>query len=186
MIFYLVRHGQTDWNIEKRMQGHSDVPMNETGLRQIRALADKLAESRISFDRLISSPLVRAKESAELIAKRTGFPGPILFDENFIERDCGLLEGEIWRPELDLDDPKYRMETPAALCERAERALAAYRFSEDERVMIVAHGAILTAVRTVLSDYKISLFDSDAPVIQGNVLCCEKKDGAAAAFYPLF
>ncbi len=42
MIFYLVRHGQTDWNNEKRMQGHMDIPMNEEGIRQINELAEAL------------------------------------------------------------------------------------------------------------------------------------------------
>lgn len=177
MVFYLVRHGQTDWNTEKRMQGHANIPMNETGIKQISDLADRIADDGIVFDRMIASPLERAKKSAEIIAEKTGFKKEIVFDNDFIERDCGKLEGVIWTPELDLDDPEYEMELIPELNKRAERALAKYDFAEDERVMIVSHGAILTAVRTVLSDYTLDFFDRNEPVIQGDVLRIERKDG---------
>ena len=103
-----------------------------------------------------------------------------------MERDCGLLEGEIWRPELDLEDPKYRMETIEELLDRAKRALDKYTFSEDERIMIVSHGAFLAAVRSILSDQKIENFDRTVPVIQGNVLCCVKEEGKETVFFNLF
>ena len=177
MIFYLVRHGQTDWNTEKRMQGHADIPMNETGIKQINELAENIAKEGIIFDRLIASPLERAKKSAEIIAEKTGFKKEIIFDIDFIERDCGKLEGAIWTPELDLDDPKPELELIPELNKRAERALAKYDFAEDEKVMIVSHGAILTAVRTVLSDYTLDFFDRNEPVIQGDVLRIERKGG---------
>ncbi len=186
MIVYLVRHGQTDWNNEKRMQGHRDIPMNEAGLQQIRELAERLAKAGIVFDRLIASPLDRAKTTAEIIAEKTGFTGNIEFDWDFIERDCGLLEGVVWTPELDLDDPKYNMETIPEMTERARNTLKKYDFGEDERVMIVSHGAILTAVRTVLSDDTMDFFDRTEPIIQGNVLCCEKREGKETVFYNLF
>ena len=186
MIFYLVRHGRTDWNNEKRMQGHANIPMNEEGIQQINDLADRIVEEGITFDRLISSPLDRAKKSAEIIAEKTEFED-IVFDDDFIERSSGKLEGEIWTPELDLDDPKYELETIPDLCKRAERALGKYTFAEDEKVMIVAHGAILMAVRTVLSDYKIDYFDRTEPAVtQGNILCCEKAEGKETSFYILF
>ena len=186
MIFYLVRHGQTDWNNERRFQGRTDIPMNEAGIRQISDLADRLVQSGIRFDRLIASPLSRAKKTAELIAERTGFPDDIVFDADFVERSCGALEGQLWTPDLDLNDPAYGMETDRELCERAERALAKYTFSNDERIMIVSHGAMLTAVRTVLSDHKLDLYDKTASVIQGNVLCCVKEEGKETVFYNLF
>ena len=73
MIIYLVRHGQTDWNNERRMQGHKNIPMNKVGIQQINDLADKIVEAGLRFDRLISSPLDRARKSAEIIANKTGF-----------------------------------------------------------------------------------------------------------------
>ncbi|MBQ7060788.1 MAG: histidine phosphatase family protein [Clostridia bacterium] len=186
MIFYLVRHGQTDWNNERRFQGQTDIPMNEAGIRQIGELADGLVRRGIRFDRLIASPLIRAKRTAEIIAERTGFPDDIVFDADFMERSCGALEGQLWTPELDYTDPAYGMETDRELLKRAGRALRKYAFTKDERVMIVSHGAMLYAVRTVLSDHKLGLDDRTAPVIQGNVLCCVKEEGRDAVFFNLF
>ncbi len=186
MIFYLVRHGQTDWNNEKRMQGHVNIPMNETGIQQINDLADRIKKEGIRFDRLIASPLDRARKSAEIIAEKTEFKEEIIFDADLIERNCGLLEGKVRTPETDLEDPKYDMETIPELCERAQRALDKYVFKEDEKIMIVSHGAFLTAVRTVLSDFKIDYHDRTEPVIQGNVLCCEINKGKDVLFYNLF
>ena len=186
MIFYLVRHGQTDWNNERRFQGQTDVPMNEAGIRQISELADRLARDGIRFDRLIASPLIRAKRTAEIIAEKTGFRGEIVFDGDFMERYCGALEGKLWTPDLDYDDPVYGMETDLELLERAGRALGKYVFSKDERVMIVSHGAMLYAVKEVLSDRDPEPDCEMTPVIQGNVLCCEKEEGKAAVFFNLY
>ena len=73
MKLYLVRHGQTDWNNERRMQGHKNIPMNEVGIQQINDLADRIKKEDIRFDRLICSPLDRAKKSAEIIKDKTGY-----------------------------------------------------------------------------------------------------------------
>lgn len=186
MIFYLVRHGQTNWNNERRFQGQTDIPMNEAGIRQISDLADRIVQSGIRFDKLIASPLEGAKRSAEIIAERTGFREKIIFDGDFMERNCGALEGQLWTPNLDFNDPAYGIETEQELLERAERALKKFGFSKDDRVMIVSHGAMLTAVRTVLSDHKLDPYDNTVPVIQGNVLCCVKEEGKGPAFFNLF
>ena len=132
MFIYLVRHGQTDWNNERRMQGHKNIPMNEVGIQQINDLADRIVETGLRFDRLISSPLDRARKSAEIIAEKTGFNGDIEIDDDFIERSNGLLEGEVWTPDLDFDDPKYKIESIPDLCKRAERALEKYSFGKDD------------------------------------------------------
>jgi probable phosphoglycerate mutase len=66
----LVRHGETDWNRDRRFQGHADIPLNAAGLDQVRELADQLAGE--SFSIVYTSPLRRASESAELIAARLG------------------------------------------------------------------------------------------------------------------
>ena len=186
MVFYLVRHGQTDWNKEGKIQGQTDIPMNGEGVRQMNELADRIVREGITFDKLIASPMDRARKSAEIIAEKTGFSGNVVFDADFIERNCGLLEGEIWHPGLNMDDPKYKRETLQEICERAETALNKYAFPDDAKIMIVSHGAMLAAVRTVLSDYKMDYKDNTVPVIQGNVLCCVKNGGEEASFFNLF
>ncbi|WP_051200921.1 histidine phosphatase family protein [Butyrivibrio sp. XPD2002] len=186
MIFYLVRHGQTDWNLETRLQGHANIPMNADGILQMNNLADKMAGIGLKVDAMISSPLGRAGESARIIADKIGFTGDIITDPAFIERDFGKLEGVDWNSGVDFEDPQYGVEGYEALCERAGKALHKYSFSKDARVMIVSHGAFLTALRDVLSDYKMNYWDREYPIIQGNALCVEVEEGKEAEFRILF
>lgn len=64
--FYIVRHGETEWNVKGLVQGHTDIPLTKKGKRQARQLAKKL--SRINFNAVFSSDLLRAKQTAQLIA----------------------------------------------------------------------------------------------------------------------
>jgi broad specificity phosphatase PhoE len=85
----LVRHGETDWNRERRFQGHADVPLNDEGRRQVGELAELLAGE--SFARAYSSPLRRAAESAEILASRLGLDmGP---SDALKEVDVGSWSG---------------------------------------------------------------------------------------------
>lgn len=98
-MIYVVRHGQTDWNIEGRNQGHTDIELNQTGIAQSQKLARKLEEIR--FDLVISSPLKRALKTAEIICS-----DPILCDERIKERYNGELEGRKDAASLvDFSDP---------------------------------------------------------------------------------
>lgn len=87
---YLVRHGETDWNRARRVQGRTDVPLNDTGRAQARATGRLLARRR--WDAVLSSPLSRAVETAQLIAAEIGLPEPEVF-EGIMERDYGEAEG---------------------------------------------------------------------------------------------
>ena len=90
MAVYLVRHGETDWNIEKRFQGQRDIPLNERGLAQARASGQAL--SGLRFGAIFASPLHRACRTAEIIAGYTG-GAPVVTDPLLIERSFGALEG---------------------------------------------------------------------------------------------
>jgi 2,3-bisphosphoglycerate-dependent phosphoglycerate mutase len=85
----LVRHGETDWNRERRFQGHADVPLNELGRRQARELAATLADD--SFDAAYASPLRRALETAEIVAADLGMP--VEAHEGLVEVDVGSWSG---------------------------------------------------------------------------------------------
>lgn len=87
---YFVRHGETDWNADGRIQGMTDVALNATGLAQAQVIADRLAEER-DFVALYTSPLRRAFATGEIIGRRLGLT-PVA-DGRLVERDMGLVEG---------------------------------------------------------------------------------------------
>lgn len=186
MLYYLIRHGQTDWNVERRLQGQCDIPMNPEGIRQMTALAEKLAARHVHIDSVISSPLNRAYTSARILAERIGYKGEISLDADFIERSFGLLEGTVWNSPLNLEDPVHHVEPLPDLCIRAKHALSKYAFPADAEVMIVSHGAFLSALVHVLSDGTIPYADRNHPIIQGNALCCEIRPHRPTIFYNLF
>ncbi len=86
-MIYFVRHGQTQWNKLGIMQGHKDIELNEEGKRQAEIVKEKL--SNVKFDVVFSSPLKRAKETAEIICDNN-----IIIDNRLIERFNGELEGK--------------------------------------------------------------------------------------------
>ena len=88
-MIYLVRHGQTDWNLENRIMGHLDMPLNNTGRNEARVCAAQLATLKI--DKIIASDLSRAKETAGIINESLSLP--ITFDSRLRETNCGDLQG---------------------------------------------------------------------------------------------
>jgi 2,3-bisphosphoglycerate-dependent phosphoglycerate mutase len=96
VTFYLIRHGETDWNLERRLQGVSDIPLNATGRAQALAVGAKLASVPLSA--VVSSDLGRAKDTAAAIAEPHGLQVGI--DPRLRERSFGLIEG-IPRDELE-------------------------------------------------------------------------------------
>ena len=85
-MIYVVRHGQTDWNLQGRCQGWHDIELNQTGIEQAEKLAKLLAD--VKFDVCFSSPLKRAVKTAQTI-----YDGNIILDQRIIERGNGELEG---------------------------------------------------------------------------------------------
>ncbi len=90
MLLTLVRHGETDWNLQRRIQGSTDVPLNDTGRAQARASAALLGRRR--WDAVYTSPLVRASETAAIIAAQLGLAAPRAVAE-LVERSYGESEG---------------------------------------------------------------------------------------------
>ena len=142
--FALIRHGQTDWNAAARIQGATDIPLNDVGRGQA---VDAVAPlKRYDWDFIVSSPLSRAAETADLIGEQLGLdvarrvPG-------LIERDYGPAEGLTAGAELDaLRFPGgfHGAETEAAVAARGIDALQ--QLAEQHpgaRIIVVAHGTLI-------------------------------------------
>ena len=90
MKIFLVRHGQTDWNVKHKVQGKADIELNDTGVAQANETSSKL--NHITIDLIICSPLKRAMQTAQIINKGRNIP--IIYDERISERDFGEMEGK--------------------------------------------------------------------------------------------
>ena len=120
----LARHGETDWNRENRFQGHADIPLNDRGREQARELADELAGEGVTA--VYASPLVRAFETAQIVADRIGVP--VRPEPRLMEVDVGSWSG------LNRDEIAARW--PAAF-ERWRSAEAAWEDGESYDALAV-------------------------------------------------
>lgn len=142
MNIYIVRHGQTDWNVEGRYGGRIDVPLNKKGLEQAYLTKEKLQD--IIFDKIYSSPLIRAITTAKIIRDQN-----IIIDKRIIERNNGDLEGKLKteiKEKIDFNDPnstKYNIESITEFRERIYDFLD--EVSSDtisNNVLIVTHAGV--------------------------------------------
>ncbi|WP_284978752.1 histidine phosphatase family protein [Arthrobacter sp. fls2-241-R2A-200] len=147
--FALVRHGQTDWNAERRLQGATDIPLNDVGRGQARDAASALKGH--AWDVVVSSPLDRAAETARIIAGELGLTVAKHIPE-LIERSFGRAEGLQAGPELEalrIADGFQGGESDHHAASRGLAALEALAQEfEGQRVLVVAHG---TLIRLALS-----------------------------------
>jgi alpha-ribazole phosphatase len=150
MKLFLVRHGQTDWNLTRRFQGQSDVPLNETGRQQANALAGRLSNQ--SFDAIYSSDLRRAAETAGMICASKIHFGTGLREVNFGDWE-GLTYDEIkerypdslatWERNVYSSSPPNG-ETLEDLEKRVQSFLNdLIQKHNDQTVLVVAHGGVL-------------------------------------------
>lgn len=162
MIFYFVRHGETDWNVQKRIQGTTDVPLNENGLRQANELADKLIEGDYKIDRAYTSPQIRAQVTARTAAVAIGVDCIVLKD--LAEMDLGQWEGDSWPNIEEVYGEVYHywnshrryVRTPGGECyndvlKRTFRALEYIMKHETGNVLVVSHSAIMLSMRCYLA-----------------------------------
>ena len=88
---YIFRHGQTDYNVSRRVMGQLDIPLNETGIAQAAELSTRLANTHLEV--IYTSPLLRAKQTAQAVADKTNIQ--IITDDRLKERNNGVLQGHI-------------------------------------------------------------------------------------------
>ncbi len=149
----LVRHGETEWNAQRRYQGQTDIPLSDLGVRQAELVAERLVGRKI--EALYASDLERARETAEIIAEKNGLdilPEPCLREMKF-----GVLEGLTWDeagekyPGMistwlgDYNQPPEGGETLQALSARVSAFLEEVKKKHDEQtILLVAHGGSLS------------------------------------------
>ncbi|TFC94780.1 MULTISPECIES: histidine phosphatase family protein [Cryobacterium] len=148
--FALIRHGQTDWNAALRIQGHSDIPLNQIGRGQAADAVGDLAD--YEWDFVVSSPLSRAAETADLIAHGLGLTVTRRIPE-IVERNYGPAEGMSAGPELDaLREPGgptgiggfMGAESESTVAARGLTALQLLtRDHPGARIIVVSHGTLI-------------------------------------------
>jgi broad specificity phosphatase PhoE len=155
----LVRHGETDWNRERRWQGHAERPLNETGRTQARELAERLAED--PPEAIVSSDLGRARETAEIVGARLGLP--VELDPRLREVDVGEWSG-LTMAEIEVRYPEAMRrrlqggtgweegETYEEMGARVLAALHEIASRHTGRVLVVTHGGAMRAVWTAAGE----------------------------------
>ena len=154
MEIYLIRHGETDWNLEGRVQGHEDIPLNETGIRQAQACGEAL--KAVPLQCVQTSPLSRARKTAEFIAARQHCP--LIVNHSLIERDFGRISGLTLEERRSFEDSGIQdlAEPWDMLASRAFEAVEelAGLFPQGT-IAVVSHGAWINALLAVLSDHTV-------------------------------
>lgn len=155
MKLYIIRHGQTDWNRARKLQGRTDIPLNERGRFVAELTREGLKD--VAFDVAFTSPLSRAKETAELVLK--GRDIPIVEDDRIIEVNFGAYEGEDFR--LDNENlqnfflkpeayyPVNGSESMESILQRTGDFLSELYKNptyQDSTILISTHGAALSGL----------------------------------------
>lgn len=177
MVIYVVRHGETNANVNGYLQGWTNDPLNENG-RKLAEITGRGMQG-IKFDCCISSPLTRAKETAEIILRESGNDIPIQFDERIKEINLGDWERKKFRPgEREVDEHEIKMfftdpfrfagcpngETIAQVCERTQDFLKELiRRDDDKTYLVTTHGFALRGMLNFLYDDKTDYWHGRVP-----------------------
>lgn len=153
-----LRHGESVGNQENRFQGQADFPLTEKGRAQARSAAGQWLSEKVTFDQCFTSPLLRAKETAEIVSSALNVP--LAEEPLWMEMDNGRLAG-LRDDEIDWDEPKFITpytrfgETGESRLEvylRAGRAIQSILDRAPGRYLVVSHGGILNmAMYSVMS-----------------------------------
>lgn len=169
-MLYIIRHGKTDWNEQKKLQGRTDIPLNEEGIMMAKSAHDEYLN--IHIDECYTSPLIRAKETARLLLESRNIP--IYEDNRLIEMGFGIYEGVaesfnipdcpiniLFRePEKYVDAPGGA-ESMKSLFDRTGEFLREViypKLEEGKDILIVGHGAMNSSIVCQVKDLSIKDF----------------------------
>ena len=161
-MLYLVRHGQTPYNAEHRLQGQTDIPLSEVGREQARLLGERLKAEGARFDALYCSRLMRARETAGIIGSYIGLEPVVI--EGVEEIDLGLFENHSFEEcavlyPLAYADFKEKGnlsnahggESSYEVLNRARKALLALPEAKKGSALVVSHGAVIGFIRAFIA-----------------------------------
>lgn len=150
MNLYVVRHGQTEWNVLKKMQGSVDIPLNEKGIEQAYRTKENLKDIKIDF--IFCSPLIRAKQTALIINNDRKLD--IIYDERLRERNYGEFEGtnkssfnynEFWAYSKNMQ--YNEAENVQSFFDRIYNFIDELKVKHaDKNILIVTHAGITKAI----------------------------------------
>lgn len=169
MNLFVVRHGQTEWNVLKRMQGSADIPLNDRGIEQAHLTKENLKDNNIDF--IFCSPLIRAKQTAKIIAIDKNLD--VVYDERLRERDYGEFEGtskssfdynEFWAYNKNLTYTKA--ENVQDFFDRIYKLLDELKTKyPGKNILIVTHAGVVKAIECyangMMNDEEIGPFLPD-------------------------
>jgi probable phosphoglycerate mutase len=164
----LIRHGETTWNTEKRLQGHIDIPLNKRGENQARQMAQALKDGKFTFDVLYTSDLKRALDTAAAIVQLFGVVAQV--DSNLRERHFGALQGlslneapllrpDIWQTHItrDLDHELEGGESIRQFSLRAQEFLNRIKERHPGKtILMVSHGGMLEMMYRIANNKSLS------------------------------
>jgi probable phosphoglycerate mutase len=159
----LIRHGETAWNTERRLQGHTDIPLNVRGALQARQMAQALQDIKLTFDVLYTSDLKRASDTANAIVELFGIEAQV--DSALRERHFGALQGlsipeapalrpDIWQAHIarDLEHDLEGGESIQQFALRVQNALEKIQVRHTGKtILIVSHGGTLDMMYRIAS-----------------------------------
>jgi len=173
MKICIIRHGETDWNTIGKLQGREDIPINDSGIEQIKSTLDYLR--KYNWHIIITSPLLRAKMSAEIIAK--GINTEIREEMDFIERDYGKASGmTLDERETNFPNGKWPgIESIESLQKRTVAALLKYiKEYSGYNIIIISHGLAIDSILSFLSNHEIGV--EKTSLRNGSITLLEKNE----------
>jgi len=176
---FLARHGETDWNAIGRLQGTTDIPLNDRGREHGRAIAANLARHGIA--EVITSDLARARETGEIVARELELPAPRIVP-GIRERAFGVFEGlsrdecmarypEAWQRWHEQTGVPEGAEALAAATERMHAALLELADAAGGPAIVISHGGVMRLWLVDISDRHQRPF---APLANGVTYVCER------------
>lgn len=162
MKLCFVRHGETDWNVDKRIQGQQDIKLNAIGKQQAKELGLKISQAKLHFAGIYTSPQIRARETAQILSEQLMIPAKVL--DGLKEFSLGSWEGMTWKQvreqkaeeftQWDIDR-RYNCipqgESYQLVLERTLGAIQNIMKWEKEDVLIVSHSGVIMTLLSYIN-----------------------------------